>query len=46
MRKPFGSVENVARASLPELAEVDGVGENTAAKIRWALEESGFGYQA
>ena len=41
----FGSVENVARASLPELSEVVGVGENTATKIRWALEESGSGYQ-
>jgi DNA excision repair protein ERCC-4 len=42
----FGSVENVARASLSELSEVDGVGENTAVKIRWALEESGFDYEA
>ncbi|HUG10523.1 MAG TPA: ERCC4 domain-containing protein [Opitutaceae bacterium] len=36
----FGSVEKLAQASLSELAEVKGVGENTATKIRWALEES------
>lgn len=41
----FGSVEKVAQASLPELAEVEGVGENTAAKIRWALEESGSRFE-
>ena len=42
----FGSVENVTKASASELAALDGIGDTTAAKIRWALEESGFGYQA
>jgi ERCC4-type nuclease len=35
----FGSVENVAKASAEELATVDGIGETTAAKVRWAVEE-------
>jgi ERCC4-type nuclease len=35
----FGSVENVAKASAAELSAIDGIGETTAAKIRWALEE-------
>lgn len=35
----FGSVENVARASVDELAAISGIGETTAEKIRWALEE-------
>ena len=42
----FGSVQNVTRASASELAALDGIGDTTAAKIRWALEESGFGYEA
>lgn len=35
----FGSVENVAKAPAADLAAVDGIGETTAARIRWALEE-------
>ena len=35
----FGSVENVANASAEELSVIDGIGGNTAAKVRWALEE-------
>lgn len=35
----FGSVENVARASVAELAEVPGIGQATACKIRWIVEE-------
>jgi len=36
----FGSVQAVTVASADELAEVDGFGETTAARIRWAVEES------
>lgn len=36
----FGSVQAVAVASPMELAAVDGIGESTAGRIRWALEES------
>jgi ERCC4-type nuclease len=36
----LGSVERVAVASAEELAAIDGIGEVTAAKIRWALEGS------
>ncbi len=35
----FGSVENVAIASARELAAIDGIGDTTAGKIRWAVEE-------
>ncbi len=35
----FGSVQGVAAASAEELTWIDGIGESTAAKIRWALEE-------
>ncbi len=35
----FGSVANVTKASADELAAIDGIGESTAAKIRWAVEE-------
>jgi DNA excision repair protein ERCC-4 len=35
----FGSVERVAIASAAELAAIDGIGETTATKIRWALED-------
>lgn len=35
----FGSVEAVAKASVEELAALDGIGDTTAAKIRWAVEE-------
>jgi ERCC4-type nuclease len=34
----FGSVQAVAAASAAELASLDGLGEITAARIRWALE--------
>jgi ERCC4-type nuclease len=36
----FGSVQAVAVASSDELATVDGIAETTAARIRWAVEES------
>ncbi len=36
----FGSVEKVAGASAAELAKVDGIGETTAAKIRWIVGEA------
>ncbi len=36
----FGSVQAVVVASPRELAAVDGIGESTAGRIRWALEES------
>jgi DNA excision repair protein ERCC-4 len=35
----FGSVQAVTNASLEDLSAVDGIGESTAAKIRWAVEE-------
>ncbi|OHE89322.1 MAG: hypothetical protein A3G75_00675 [Verrucomicrobia bacterium RIFCSPLOWO2_12_FULL_64_8] len=35
----FGSVQGVTVATADELAAIDGIGETTAAKIRWALEE-------
>lgn len=41
----FGSVQAVAAASAAELAAVDGLGETTAARIRWALEESAGAYE-
>lgn len=41
----FGSVENVARASAAELAEVAGIGSATAAKIRWIVAEEPGGYR-
>jgi ERCC4-type nuclease len=37
--KHFGSVENVTAASAEDLTAIDGIGETTAGKIRWALEE-------
>lgn len=36
--KQFGSVSAVVNASLADLARVGGIGTNTAAKIRWALD--------
>jgi DNA excision repair protein ERCC-4 len=41
----FGSVQAVAAASADELAEVDGLGETTAARIRWAVEEAPSDYE-
>lgn len=43
--KQFGSVEAVTGASAGELAAIDGIGESTAARIRWALEEPSGGYE-
>jgi len=36
----FGSVQSVMTASADDLAAVNGIGERTAAKIRWVLERS------
>lgn len=36
----LGSVQRVAAASAEELAAIDGIGETTAAKIRWVVEEA------
>lgn len=36
----FGSVQGVAVAPAEALATVDGIGQTTAGKIRWALEEA------
>jgi ERCC4-type nuclease len=40
----FGSVEAIMVASVEDLAAVDGIGEKTAAKMRWAVEESVMKY--
>jgi len=40
----FGTVGNVAAASLEELSSLDGIGAATAAKIRWSLSEPAAGY--
>jgi ERCC4-type nuclease len=45
MLERFGSVQGVVVASAEELAAVDGIGETTAAKIRWALAESPARYK-
>jgi ERCC4-type nuclease len=37
----FGSVQSVVTASADDLAAVEGIGERTAAKIRWLLKGSG-----
>jgi ERCC4-type nuclease len=44
----FGSVEAVVQAPPEALAEVEGIGEKTAARIRWAVDEAGapFGNDA
>jgi len=42
----FGSVQAVAVASADDLAAVDGIGETTARRIRWAVEESPASYEA
>ncbi len=36
----FGSVEAIMTASAEDLAAVDGIGEKTAAKMRWAVQET------
>jgi ERCC4-type nuclease len=41
----FGSVQAVTAASADELAEVDGFGETTATRIRWAVEEAPGSYE-
>ena len=41
----FGSVRGVALASPAELAMIDGIGETTADKIGWALEEPAGRYE-
>lgn len=41
----FGSVEGVAVASAGELASIDGIGDATATRMRWALEESPADYK-
>lgn len=42
----FGSVQGVAVAPAEALAAIDGIGETTAAKIRWALAEQPGDYKA
>jgi ERCC4-type nuclease len=41
----FGSVQAVITASADELAAVDGIGERTAAKMRWAVQEPKVEYR-
>ena len=36
----FGSVQTIMAASADDLAAVDGIGEKTAAKMRWAVQEA------
>jgi len=42
----FGSVQAVVTASADDLAMVDGIGEKTAAKMRWAVQEPVADYVA
>jgi len=42
----FGSVQAVVTASVDDLATVDGIGERTAAKMRWAVQEPAVDYVA
>ncbi len=35
----YGSVQAVMQASAEDLTAIDGLGETTAARIRWAVEE-------
>ena len=42
----FGSVQAVVTASVDDLATVDGIGEKTAAKMRWAVQEPAVDYVA
>jgi len=42
----FGSVQAVVTASANDLAAVDGIGEKTAAKMRWAVQEPAVDYVA
>jgi DNA excision repair protein ERCC-4 len=36
----FGSIQGVTTASVDDLAAVDGIGESTATRLRWVLEET------
>jgi proteasome lid subunit RPN8/RPN11 len=40
----FGSVQAIMTASADDLAAVGGIGEKTAAKMRWAVQESTAAY--
>jgi len=40
----FGSVQAIMAASADDLASVDGIGEKTAAKMRWAVQEPAMEY--
>lgn len=42
----FGTVQDVTTASAQDLAAIDGIGESTAARIRWALEEAPGGLKS
>lgn len=42
----FGSIQDVVNANLDELASVDGIGQSTAQKIKWAVCEPLAGYGA
>jgi len=42
----FGSVQAVVTASVDDLATVNGIGEKTAAKMRWAVQEPAVDYVA
>jgi ERCC4-type nuclease len=42
----FGSVQAVVTASADDLATVEGIGEKTASKMRWAVQEAAVDYVA
>jgi DNA excision repair protein ERCC-4 len=42
----FGSVQAVVSASADDLASVDGIGQKTAARMRWAVQEPAAEYAA
>jgi ERCC4-type nuclease len=42
----FGSVQAVVTASADDLATVDGIGQKTAARMRWAVQEAAVEYVA
>ena len=39
MLDAFGSIEKIITASKEKLQSVDGIGKNTAEKIRWIVSE-------
>ena len=41
----FGSVEAVFSAAIDQLTAIDGIGLNTAKRIRWAVQETAPDYQ-